>query len=143
MQLTQFTDYSLRTLIFVGMQGDQRVAIDDMVQSFAMSRSQLTKVVHFLGQHDFLRTIRGKNGGILLGKKPEQINIADVVRLCEPQMNLLECFDAETSACPLTDRCRLQGILNRALHAFMAELEQFTLADLLQDESEIRQLLKL
>ena len=91
----------------------------------------MVKVVHNLGAHGFIQTVRGKSGGMRIAKKPEEIFIADVVRLTEPHMNIQECFSRETNTCPLIDNCNLMGVLYKARQAFMKVLEEQSLADML------------
>ena len=127
MQLTQFTDNGLRTLIQLASSPERRLTIDDIHRIFSHVRPHLTKVVHRLSQRGFIRSIRGKNGGLELAKAPEAISIGEVVRALEPHFNLLECFDAETNTCPLAGPCRLQHALTKARDAFLAQLDGLSL----------------
>jgi len=131
MQLTSYTDYSLRTLIYLGTHQDRLVTISEISEFHGISRNHLVKAVHNLGKNGFIQTIRGKSGGIRLARKPEEIILADVVRLTEPHMNIQECFSRETNTCPLIDCCKLTGVLYQARQGFMKVLESNTLADIL------------
>ncbi len=131
MQLTSYTDYSLRTLIYLGTHQDRLATISEISEFHGISRNHLVKAVHNLGKSGFIQTIRGKSGGIRLARKPEEIILADVVRLTEPHMNIQECFSRETNTCPLIDRCKLTGVLYQARQGFMKVLESNTLADIL------------
>lgn len=135
MQLTLYTDYSLRVLLYLGQHPNERVTITQMSEYFGISRNHLVKVVHNLGKLELIHTIRGKNGGILLAQEPQKINIASVVRKVEPHMNLLECFDDETNTCPITKGCGLKQILFKAKKSFIDVLREHTLADLLPESS--------
>src|SRR3546814_5427067 len=73
MKLTLYTDYSLRVLMYLGIHGDRSVTIGEIASRHGISRNHVMKVVHELGQLGYLQTIRGKNGGIRLGRLPEQI----------------------------------------------------------------------
>ena len=131
MQLTSYTDYSLRALLYLGTHQDRLVTISEISEFHGISRNHMVKVVHNLGKHQFIHTIRGKSGGIKLAKDPSDIILGDVVRLTEPHMNIQECFSIETNTCPLIGRCRLTGVLYQARQAFMSVLENKTLADML------------
>jgi len=131
MQLTLYTDYSLRVLIYLAIHPDQRITITEISEYFGVSRNHLVKVVHNLGKLQLIQTIRGKSGGLLLAVPPENINIAQTIRQVEPHMNLLECFDSATNTCPITMQCTLKGILFQARKGFMDVLEKYTLADLI------------
>lgn len=109
------------------------MTISEISEYHGISRNHMVKVVHNLGKHGFIQTIRGKSGGVRLALKPEEIILADVVRLTEPHMNIQECFSKETNTCPLMGSCRLTGVLYKARQGFMQVLEENTLADMLQE----------
>ncbi len=131
MQLTSYTDYSLRALLYLGTHQGRLVTISEISEFHGISRNHLVKVIHNLGKSGLIQTVRGKSGGIRLAHKPEEIILADVVRLTEPHMNIQECFSRETNTCPLIDSCRLMGVLYKARSAFMQVLEEQSLADIL------------
>lgn len=131
MQLTSYTDYSLRALLYLGTHQDRLVTISEISEYHGISKNHMVKVVHNLGKNNFIQTVRGKSGGVRLARKPEEIILADVVRLTEPHMNIQECFSKETNTCPLMGNCKLTGVLYRARRGFMKVLEDNTLADML------------
>jgi len=134
MQLTLYTDYSLRVLLYLASHPKKRITITEISEYFGISRNHLVKVVHNLGKLELIHTIRGKSGGLLLAVSPENINIAEIVRQIEPHMNLLECFDDATNTCPISMQCSLKGVLFQARKGFMDVLETYTLADMLPKE---------
>ncbi|MDQ6956496.1 MAG: Rrf2 family transcriptional regulator [Mariprofundaceae bacterium] len=132
MQLTLYTDYSLRVLLYLGQRPDERITITQISEYFDISRNHLVKVVHNLGKLKLIHTIRGKNGGMLLAQEPKDINLATVIQHIEPHMNLLECFDDETNTCRITNECKLKRILFKAKKSFLDAIKAYTLADLLE-----------
>ncbi|MDX8378106.1 MAG: Rrf2 family transcriptional regulator [Mariprofundales bacterium] len=134
MQLTSYTDYSLRALLYLGKHKDCLSTVTEISEYYGVSRHHMVKVIHNLAVLGYIKTIRGKSGGVRLEREPEDINIAEVVRHTEPHMNLQECFAKTTNTCPLIDNCKLKGVLYKARAAFMATLEANTLADMLQDK---------
>ena len=141
MQLTLYTDYSLRVLIYLGARPDRLTTIDEIAESYGISRNHLVKIIHKLGQTGYIHTIRGRSGGSRLAKAPEEIVIGQLVRRTEPHMNLLECFDMEHNTCPITAACALKGALYQAKKAFMDVLDSYTLADLLGNKDTIGKIL--
>jgi len=135
MQLTQYTDYSLRVLIYLGLHPGERATINDISNVYEISRNHLVKVVHQLSQNGWITTYRGKNGGMCLTFSPEQINIGAVVRQTEPHMHLLECFDKPNDKCTISSACTLKHVLFQARKAFMDVLDQHTLADAIGSHS--------
>ena len=129
MRLTLHTDYALRTLFYLALNPDRRVSIHEIAQRYDISENHLVKIVHRLGQGGFVTTMRGRGGGLVLGRPAEEINIGALVRFTEEDMALVACFQTGQT-CLITGVCRLQGVLGEALEAFMAVLDRQSLADL-------------
>lgn len=129
MQLTLFSDYSLRILLYLNAHPERRVALPEISAAYGVSHHHLVKVVQRLIDHGWVESVRGRGGGISLAVPPSEINIGSVVRLTEPHTNIVECFDARTNTCPIDPVCGLKGALLRAREAFFNELELYTLAD--------------
>ena len=132
MRLTQWTDYTLRVLMYcAAYQGrEQPVTINEVAQSHGISRSHLTKIVQELAAQGLLETTRGRGGGMRLMKPAHEINVGAVVRSTETDFHLVECFAPRTNQCCLGSHCRLHGVLAQAMRAFLAVLDGVTLADL-------------
>ncbi|GAC21137.1 Rrf2 family transcriptional regulator [Paraglaciecola arctica] len=133
MQLTRYTDYGLRTLIYLALlpQG-RRASIDEISTTYDISRNNVNKIVHQLGKAGIIETKRGKGGGFYLKKKPEELNIGDLVVLLENTLQVVEC---KTPQCRILPACKLKGILGQATQAFLDSLKAYTLANLLEDEA--------
>ena len=133
MRLTQWTDYTLRVLMYcAACEGrEQPVTITEIAESYNISRSHLTKIVQELAARKLLETTRGRGGGMRLFKPAQEINVGAVVRATETDFNLVECFDPTTNQCQLSRYCRLQTVLVQAMDSFFQVLDQVTLADLM------------
>ncbi len=131
MRLTTYTDYALRTLIYLGMNRARLVTIQDIADLHCISKNHLTKVVHQLGVDGLVDTVRGRNGGLRLKREPADINIGAVVRQTETDFYMAECFDPERLGCAYTSSCKLKGHLKAATSAYLAVLDGVTLDDLL------------
>lgn len=129
MELTRFTDYALRVLMFLGSEPGRRSSIDELADFYSVSRHHIAKITKKLAAAGFIESTRGKNGGLVLNRAPESIRIADVVRATEPHFHLVECFDSKKSVCTIDGCCGLKGILYQARARFFATLDQYTLAD--------------
>jgi Rrf2 family nitric oxide-sensitive transcriptional repressor len=129
MRLKTYTDYTLRVLIRLAVQPGELTTIADIASGYGISENHLTKVVHHLGLTGYVETIRGRNGGLRLAKSPAEINIGEVVRRMEPDLDIVPCFNA-SGACVIQPVCILKGALDEALDAFLAVLDRYTLADL-------------
>ena len=131
MRLTAFTDYALRTLMHLAANRDRLVTIQDIANVHGIAKNHLTKVVHQLGLLGVVETVRGRNGGIHLGKEPAQINIGAVVRSTEPDFFMAECFDKKRNECLYSPSCMLKDVLGSATAAYLEVLDGVTLADIL------------
>jgi len=140
MQLTRFSDYALRVLMYAHGAGDRLVTIEEIAGSYRISRAHLMKVVNVLTRAGYLTSVRGRTGGLKLARPAEEIRLGEVVRLTEPNMALVECFASE-SQCIITGCCRLPAVLNAALDAFLSTLDRHTLADVALRPKDFRAVL--
>ncbi len=142
MRLTNYTDYSLRVLIYLASKPlDELSTITEIAEAYGISRNHLGKVIHELGTSGFIDTIRGRGGGIKLAAPPSEINIGKVVREIEDDFKLVECFSDGPSSCVITPVCGLKHALNQALNAYLAVLEEYTLADIVRNPLDYQALL--
>lgn len=131
MRLTDYTDYALRVLMYLGAHRDRLVTIQEVASVHGISKNHLTKVVHRLGVARLVATVRGRAGGIRLAVDPESLMLGTVVRLTEPDFTLVECFDEVSNCCSLSPTCVLKHTLGRATKAFLGELDSVSLASVI------------
>lgn len=143
MQLTYFTDYALRVLIYAAVRPGSRCLTSDVATAFGMSRHHVVKVVNELRHLGYLDTTRGRDGGFALARQAAGIRIGEVVRRTEGSMALVECFNRDTNTCPLSPACGLKGVLREAFDAFLAVLDRATLADLVAEPRWVTQVVAL
>jgi Rrf2 family nitric oxide-sensitive transcriptional repressor len=132
MQLTQFSDYTLRLVLYLAVHPDRLVSVDEVSRAYGVSPHHMVKVVQRLTANDIVATVRGRNGGLRLNVEPAAINVGRLVRMTEPHLNLVECFDSETNTCPIDPACGLKRVLQRAQDAFLGVLDGYTIADFLE-----------
>ena len=130
MRLTLWTDYALRTLIYVGAKGERLSTIAEIAESFGISKTHLMKVVNKLGQQGYIDTVRGKRGGIRLRRPPAEIRVGAVVRETEEDLAVMGCL-TESGFCRIEGCCVLRRALRQTTMAFLGTLDRYTLADLL------------
>jgi Rrf2 family nitric oxide-sensitive transcriptional repressor len=142
MRLTRFTDYSLRVLIYLGLQQNKLVTIRRISDAYGISRNHLMKVVSLLTRTGYLKAQRGPGGGIRLARSPDEINLADVITDTEEDLVMVECFDEEGN-CVITPVCKLQQVIGEALKAYIRTMKEYTLSDLLDEEEDLSKLLEI
>jgi Rrf2 family nitric oxide-sensitive transcriptional repressor len=135
MRLTTYTDYALRTLMYLAVNRDRLVTIQDIADMHGIAKNHLTKVVHQLGQIGLVETVRGRNGGLRLKREPEEINIGQVVRNTETDFFMAECFDRDRNSCVFSSACELKSVLGAATRAYLDVLDGATLESLINKRS--------
>jgi len=131
MHLTDHTDFGLRLLMTLGARAPGRISARELAEAHGISFSHVQKVVQSLESEGFVETFRGRGGGVTLARAPDEITIGEVVRALEPHLHLVRCFQPGESGCVLAGGCALTGVLKRARSAFMRELDEATLGELL------------
>ncbi|WP_235674140.1 MULTISPECIES: Rrf2 family transcriptional regulator [unclassified Paracoccus (in: a-proteobacteria)] len=137
MKLTAYSNYALRTLQLAALRSPDLVRVDDVVRVHGLARPHIVKIVHELGQAGLVETRRGRGGGFRLARPAEEIVVGDVIRLTEGPLDVVECFNPEKNTCPLIGICKLSRALKEATMAFMAVLDDLTLADVASNKSEL------
>ena len=138
MRLSRHTDYALRVLIHLAARPDRLASIAEIARTYAISENHLMKVVHMLGRAGFIRTVRGRGGGIALARPAAEIGIGAIVRHGEPDLNLADC-----GGCVIAPACGLTGVLGEALGAFLTVLDRYTIADISGRRGDLAKLLGL
>ncbi|MGM9927441.1 MAG: RrF2 family transcriptional regulator [Bacillus sp. (in: firmicutes)] len=141
MRLTNFSDYSIRVLLYLTIHHEKLVNIKEIADAYGISKNHLMKIIYHLGKLGYIETTRGRNGGIRLAKHPSDINIGELVRKTEEDFNIVECFSKNHNTCPINSICTLKGVLNQALFAFLQVLDQYTLQDVSKNKLNLQLLL--
>ena len=136
MRLTVHSDYALRVLMYLGAKTDRLATIEEIAKAYGISENHLMKVVYRLAKHGFVATQRGRGGGMRLGKPADAMTLGEVLRAVEDDFNIVECFGARDS-CRISKACRLKHALRRALDAFLSELDDWTLADIVSNRKSL------
>ncbi len=132
MQLTLFTDYGLRSLMYMTAHQDRLSSVREIAEHYDISRNHLVKVVHKLAQLGYVESSKGKGGGIRLAQDPETLKLGDLIKQLEP-MNMVECFDSKTNTCRMISSCELKHYLAEASQSFITTMNKYTLADTVKD----------
>lgn len=143
MHVSRYSDYALRVLMYAALREPAPVTIDEVADSFAVSRHHLVKIVHALGQAGFLATRRGAGGGFRLARPPDEIMVGEVVRLTEATGAIVNCHDRPGVTCRIFPTCRLKRAFAEAGEAFFAVLDGYSLTGLVRPKPELKALLSL
>lgn len=137
MKLTRYSNYAMRSLQLAALKAPNLVRIEDVARIHNLSRPHIMKIVHELGKAGYLETVRGRGGGFRLARPAEEIIVGDVVRITEGPLDVVECFNPETNTCPLMGICVLSKKMQEATAAFMAVLDDLTIADIAANRGQL------
>lgn len=142
MRLTTRTNLAMRTLMFCAVNAGRTVRKHEVAEACNASENHLAQVIHLLAQKKFLRTVRGRSGGLTLGRAADRITVGEVFREFESVLPFTECSAGAENHCPLVSACRLKCVLEDALRAFYDQLDRVSVADLVAGNGELQTLLK-
>ncbi|CAD6510207.1 Rrf2 family transcriptional regulator [Paraburkholderia metrosideri] len=146
MRLTDYTDYSLRVLLYLAVRGAGLSTIQDISQAYGISKNHLMKVVQQLGERGWVETVRGRNGGLRIAEQTRLLTVGQVVRATESDFAVVSCLPDQHGvqrACVITSQCQLRGALQAASNAFLAELDRYTIGEVAQPHAPLAALLGL
>lgn len=138
MQLSRFTDYSLRVLLYLAINDSKRATLHEIAAFYSISLDHLRKIVHKLSKAGYLNTYQGKTGGIELALEPEEIKVGVLIRQFEGHDSFIDCTGLD---CQLASACTLKVVLKRAQKALYDKLNEYTLADLIVHKPKMVKLL--
>lgn len=141
MRLTRQTNYAFRILMYCAANDGRLSRIPEIAASYAVSELFLFKILQPLVEAGLVATVRGRNGGVKLGRAAAEISLFDVVRVTEENFAMAECFENDAAECPLVDSCGLNSALREALNAFFEVLMRHSIDDLVKARPNINALL--
>ena len=139
MRLTRQTNYAIRILMYCAANDGRLSRIPEIAASYSVSELFLFKILQPLVEHKLVETVRGRNGGVRLGRPAAEITLFDVVRVTEDNFAMAECFENDEADCPLIDSCMLNEALRKALGAFFEVLQSYSIADLTRAGPSLRE----
>lgn len=131
MNLSKFTDYGFRILLYLGNNTNKLHTVDELALNLNLSSNHLKKIVYKLSKNGYILSSKGRNGGIKLAFSPKDINLGDILDITEDNLNIVECFSYDNNTCSISSSCKLKPILNDATIAFKDTLKKYTLEDIL------------
>lgn len=131
MQLSKFTDYTFRALIYLAMHQEELCTVEQLASTLNVSEHHLKKVIHKLAKTDYVTSIKGRMGGLKLGVAPKEINLGQVLRITEDNLNIVECLNKECVCEFMNTECKLKNVVQRSLDKFIEEFSHYTLEDIL------------
>jgi Rrf2 family protein len=130
MRLTKQTSYALRILLHCALRPGEQVKAADIAKAYNITEFNVLKIIPLLVHGGFVKTTRGRRGGLKLARDPADIRIGDIVRLTEETHIQADCFGQLHETCLIQPAAPINRIFGNALDAFIEVLDQHTLHDL-------------
>jgi len=130
MRLTKQTSYALRILLHCALQPDAQLKAADVAKAYNITEFNVLKIIPLLVHGGFVKTMRGRRGGLRLARPASEIRLGDLVRLTEETHIRADCFGQLHEECLIQPAAPINRILDSALEAFIEVLDQHTLQDL-------------
>lgn len=141
MRLTKQSNYAVRILMYCAASNEPLDKVAAIAEVYGVSEYFLFKILQPLVDKGYIETVRGRAGGIRLGKEPGDITLGEVIRAAEDKFIMAECFEEDEPTCPLVNACALNSALSEALGAFFQVLDSYTIGDLVANRLKIQEML--
>ena len=134
--LSQKARYALHALLVLAERGgDEPMMIADIAEDARVPRKFLEQILLSLKKRGIVRSQRGRQGGYLLGRSPQDITFADIIRETDGPLALSPCVSVtayhKCDDCVDEETCAIRKVLLAARDATAAVLESRTLASAL------------
>lgn len=131
MYLSKFTDYSFRALVYLAENREKLCTVEELAKKLEISEHHLKKIIHKLAKTDLIISMKGRTGGLKLGLDPRDINLGEVIKITEDNLNIAQCFNKKDCCPNIGSQCKVKGIMKDSLDAFLNEFSRYTLQDVL------------
>lgn len=142
MQLSVFSDYTLRVLIFLAVSPDENASAQIIAERYGISFHHVAKVAQWLAREGYVVSSRGRGGGMKLARSASEISLGEIIRKSETTTQLVECMRT-TGHCAIAGGCGLRGILQSAEERFFLELDEKNLTDAVGAKKSVGRALQL
>jgi Rrf2 family protein len=143
MKVTSMEEYGLRCMLQLALaQTDEPVSVALVAENEGLSTEYAGKLLNVLRQAELVESIRGRNGGFVLARAPEDISLADILRVFSPDLFDVEYCNRFTGAeesCVHTTSCALRPVWWTLSGMVTKTLEAISLMDLMCEETEVQQ----
>lgn len=129
--------YALRMMLEFAKKPDNVTTLSEVAKTQQLSEKYLEQIVSVLTKAEFVKSIRGAQGGYLLTRPARDYSVGDILRLTEGSMAPVACLEKNTPPCELAGMCVSRNVFQKINDAVNAVIDGITLADLLAEEEKI------
>lgn len=129
--------YGVQVMVDLAQHGSEGpVSLKSVAERQNISEHYLEQLVPELRKAGLVKSVRGAQGGYSLAKKPEDINIGEVIRVLEGPIAPVECAQAETECCEKTGFCVTREVWVKVRDSINDLVDSISLADLLKEAGQ-------
>lgn len=138
MKLSTKGRYGLRAMIDMAQQNDRNpVATHLIAERQGISERYLEQLMVPLKRAGLVKSLRGSQGGYLLGRNPQEITAGEIIRVLEGPLAPVECVnEINPETCERSDYCVTRTLWTEIRDAVARVLDSYTLADLARESQQ-------
>lgn len=143
--LSQRSRYGLKATLLLARERDRApILVSEIASRERIPRKFLEQILLELNRHGVLRSRRGKLGGYLLARPPQEISLGEIVRILDGPLAPIRCVSVTAyrrcEDCPDEAACPIRLAMKRVRDATATILDGTTLADVNQQSATMLQL---
>ena len=113
------------------------IRLKDVARRQEISEKYLEQIISVLVRAEYLRSIRGPQGGYRLTKKPEDYKVGMILRLTEGSLAPVDCLMGEDNDCSRASECVTLRLWKELDQAIKSVVDKYTLADIIEWHQEM------
>ena len=129
--------YALQMLLDLAQHKDDGfIPLKEISQRQGISKQYLEQIVSLLNTSNILRANRGKQGGYMLAKEPDNCSAGQILRITEGGLAPVSCLEDDVNQCVKADFCKTLPMWQDLNKVILNYLDGITLQDLLNQSRE-------
>ena len=136
MKFTQAADYGMAAVLYLSQRDENhRYSLDEISQATEIPEEFLRKIFQTLVKSGIINSFKGRGGGVILARSPQDITVAQVIKPLEENIGLVRCL-REKEYCPRSNECKASIFWRRIQENLFEVLERTTIEDLIKGGNE-------
>ena len=141
LKLSTKSRYGVRAMVDLAQHLDEGpISMKSIAERQGISEHYLEQLIPGLRKADLVKSVRGPQGGYILGRKPSEIRIGDIIRVLEGPIATVDCVSEEQpECCAKAKNCLTRTIWEKVRDSIAEVLDSITLENMLEDAKKHEQ----
>ena len=131
LRISKKTDYAIILLTHLG-ESVGHVSAQKVAKHYKLPYPMVANILKQLVSSGLIKSTRGQNGGYVLGRSPDDINLSEIIRITDSTFELVECVHDE-DLCKVHQCCPTRRPLIAIHQKIKQFVEETTLAAIIED----------